>query len=430
MINLRHRQGGAVTLIVVMMLLFGTSIAVFYLNRSLIFDQKSSANQVRASAALEAADAGMEWATGMLNRPYDIQGNCTFNTTTNISFRRKYVQINYANATNMANHTHLNISVAPDVRPGCYISGGALTCNCPASGAGDAVLTPPSALPGFTVSFAAVDADSVEVTSVGCNAISGPCTSSTASTADATATVKTILKLRPLLRAAPATPLTCGGSCALSGSFTITNTDSATNGITINAGSAVSGSAGAITSVPGMPAVNSVIASDDSLSNLAGADATCSNDSVFKAYFGSTLAQYAAGPSTKTISCSSPSTCGAAVTSAYNDGWRAFYFPDGFELNNSSGVSALGSQADPVSIVSPNAISLNGNIEVWGVVFSNDATYGDIGTGSSNIKGALVSCKDFNSNGNGDITYDPDALKNLQSSSALMVHVPGSWHDF
>ena len=422
------REGGAFTLIGAMLLLFATSIAVFYLNRSTIFEQKSAANQVRSSAALEAAEAGIEWATGMLNRPYDIQANCNFDTTTNVSFRRKYVQTNYANAAAVAARTNQNIAVAAGVAPGCYMTGTTLTCSCPATG--DAVLSPPSALPGFTVSFAAIDATSVEVTSVGCNALDRTCTPASAAGADATATVKVILKLRPVLRAAPASALTCGGSCNLSGSLAVSNTDSAANGITINAGSNITGAAGAITSMPGAPAQNSVVGSDQSLSALAGTDANCANDKVFNAYFGSTLTQYQNNPSVKTISCSSANSCGAAVVSAYADGWRSYFFPDGFELNNSSGVAALGSQADPVTIVSPLAIKLNGGTDIYGVVYSNDANYGDLGTGNSTVHGALVTCQDFNGNGNGTITYDAAALKNLQSSSALMVRVPGSWRDF
>jgi len=426
----RSLQAGAFTLIAAMMLLFATSVGVFYLNRGTLFEQKNAANQVRSTTALEAADAGMEWATGMLNRPYDIRATCEFDTTTNVSFRRKYVQTNYANAAAIASKTNQDIAVAPNVRPGCFMNGNVLTCNCPASGGGDAVLVPPAALPGFSISFARVDATSVEVTSVGCNAIGGVCSAATAANADATATVKAILKLRPVLRAAPAAPLTCGNNCELSGSFTVGNTDNGTNGITVNAGNNVTGSAGAVSTIPGTPAANSLVPADQSLANLANNDATCSNDKIFNAYFGSTLSQYETSPSVKSISCSSANSCGSAVVSAYADGWRSFYFPDGFELNNSSGISSFGTQADPVSIVSPKAIKLNGNISLYGMVFSNSADYGDLGTGSSKIKGALVSCKDFKSNGNGDLTYDAAALKNLQSSSALLVRVPGSWRDF
>lgn len=430
MLNQHKYETGAVTILVTMLLLMATSVGVFYLNRTTIFDQKSSANQYRSTLALEAADAGIEWAIGMLNRPYDIAANCSFNTTTNVSFRRKYVQIDYATAANIANHTSLNVSTAPNVHPGCYITNGVLSCGCPSPGAGDASLSPPSALPGFTVSFAAIDETSVEITSVGCSALTTACSATTAAGSDATATVKSIVKFRSILRAAPVSPLTCGGSCSLSGSFSVENTDYSTNGITINAGGAITGAAGAVTTIPGAPSSNSVVNGDQSLASLAAADPACTNGSIFNAYFGSTLSQYQTSPSVDSISCTSAAACGTAVVSAYNDGWRSFYFPSGFELNNSSGISSLGSEADPVTIVTPGAIKINGNINIYGLVFSNDATFGDIGTGSSKINGALISCKDFGSNGNGNITYNATALRNLQLSSSLMVRIPGSWRDF
>ena len=55
----RHQQRGAGALIVTMLLLFGSSIVVFYLNRGLVFEQKVSANQLRSTTAFEMADAGI-----------------------------------------------------------------------------------------------------------------------------------------------------------------------------------------------------------------------------------------------------------------------------------------------------------------------------------------------------------------------------------
>ena len=55
-------QRGAATLIVVMLLFFIVSLVAAYAGRNLIFEQKTSANQYRATQAFEAADAGLEWA--------------------------------------------------------------------------------------------------------------------------------------------------------------------------------------------------------------------------------------------------------------------------------------------------------------------------------------------------------------------------------
>jgi Tfp pilus assembly protein PilX len=423
-----RRQRGAASLLVTMVLLLSTSIVMLYLNRSLTFEQKTSANQMRSTMALEMAEAGMEWATGMLNSAYDIDANCTFLATTNISFRRKYVQTNWGNGT----ATATDVAPATTTYPGCKINGNTWTCSCPTvpvSGSATAALGT-AVLPGFTLNFSTTsDPEAVRIIVTGCTAQSGACTPATTGNSDATATVSTILKLRPLLRAAPAAPLTCGTSCAVGGSYNVVNQDVSTGGILVNAGTAITSGAGtSYTSIPGQPSVNATVENDASLSALSSSDPTCSNSAMFSAYFGSTIAQYAAAPATKTIAnCGSASTCGGLVDTAYADGWRSFYFPDGFARNNSSG--SLGAASDPVTLVSAAGFDVNGNIDIYGMIFSNSANVNDLGTGTADIHGALVTCAAYNNNGNGTLEYDADVLKGVRRSTGSLVRVPGSWTD-
>lgn len=419
-------QRGAATLLIIMVFLLSTSIVTLYLNRNILFEQKISANQMRSTKALEIAEAGMEWATGMLNTPYDISTSCTFLTTTNISFRKKYVQTNWGNGTSTAT----SVAPATTTFPGCKINGNTWTCNCPVVPTSTTDLGA-AVLPSFTISFAATatDPEAVTVTSTGCTAQAGACTPSTTGSSDATATVTAILKLRPLLRAIPAAPLSCGTSCAVGGSYSIVNQDVNTGGIIVNAGGAITqGNGTSYTTIPGQPTQNAIVGNDPTLSTLASADPTCSNSSMFSAYFGSTIAQYAASPTTKTIpGCSSASTCGGLVDAAYADGWRSFYFSDGFARNNSSG--SLGTATDPVTIVSAAGFNINGNIDVYGMIFANDSNVNDLGTGTANIHGAMVTCAAYSNNGNGTLTYDATALDGVRRSTGSMVRVPGSWTD-
>lgn len=426
-----YNQRGAATVLVTMVLLFSTSIIMLYLNRSILFEQKTSANQVRATLALEMAEAGLEWATGMLNTAYDIQEDCTFLTTTNISFRKKYIQTQWNNSTTPST----DVIPATNTFPGCKvnISTNQRTCSCPAvpsSGTAIASLGNTS-LPGFTIAFSAVtsDPESVKVVVTGCTEQTATCTASNASNADATASITAILKMRPLLRAAPASPLTCGTSCAIGGSYNIINQDVSVGGILVNAGGSItSGNGTSYTSIPGQPTGNSLVDNDTSLSNISSTDPTCSNSAMFSSFFGSTLAQYAASPMTKSIpNCSNANTCGGLVDAAYNDGWRAFYFPDGFARNNSSG--DLGSVSDPVTIVTPDSFNINGNISVYGMIFSNSSNVNDLGTGTADIHGALVTCAAYNNNGNGTLIYDQNVLKGVRRSTGVMTRVPGSWID-
>ncbi len=416
---------GVGTLAVTLILLFVTSIGVLYVNRGVLFEQRTSANQAQATLAHEVAEAGLEWATGMLNTPTDIGPDCAFLTTTNVSFRKKYVTTNY-NAVPPSS----DVAPAANTFPGCKIdpASGATTCSCPAAGAAASLGS--SVQPSFTVAFEAVagSVDAVKVTSYACTAQAANCLPTNFSDADGNARLSVTLKLRPLLRAVPAGPLTCGTSCTLGGSFNITNTDAPTNGILVNAGSTIATNGGTTaTTIPGQPAQNAMIGNDASLSALSSADPTCSNSAMFKTYFGSTMAQYRDSSSTKRLSCGSASDCEAKLNAAYNDGWRAFYFDSDFQL---SGNHTYGTQADPISLVTPNALSISGTNDFYGLIFSNNSDWNSIGTGTSRIHGAEVTCAAYNSNGDGSITYDPVALANLRGGTGVMVRVPGSWRDF
>lgn len=423
-----RRQHGAATLLVTMVFLFSTSLIMLYLNRNILFEQKISANQMRSTIALEMAEAGMEWATGMLNTAYDIDGNCAFTVTANTSFRRKYVQTKWSDGATPTT----NIVPATTTYPGCKVNGNVWTCNCPNLPVGAIGYTTATlgstTLPGFTVSFSSTgDPEAVRIMVTGCTAQVGACTPATAASSDATATISSILKLRPLLRATPAAPLTCGSTCAIGGSFNLKNSDVATGGILANSGTSITGN---ITgpSIPGQPIANALIENDTSLSTISNADPTCSNSSMFSAYFGSTISQYAASPMVKIIpDCSPANTCGTLVDTAYGAGWRSFYFPDGFSRNNSSG--NLGTANDPVTMVTSAKFDVNGSIDIYGMVFSNSAVLNNLGTGASTIHGAMITCAGYASNGNGTLEYDADVLKGVRRSTGILVRVPGSWTD-
>jgi Tfp pilus assembly protein PilX len=437
----RGRQRGAAALAASMLLLFASSIVVFYLNRGLIFEQKTSANQLRSTAAFEVAEAGIEWATGMLNRPYDIDANCNLLATANVSFLRRYIQTGYPSNT--------GVQVTTNTFPGCKVNGTTLTCGCPVPSGSEQVANPGAALQSsFTVAFSPVndpatgtqDPTAVRVTSTGCTPQAGICKPLTAGSAattgasDANATVSVILKLNPTLRAAPSAALTCGTSCFVGGAYTVKNEEVLSNGYLVNAGTTIDQSPYALShyqTIPGQPVQNALIPADTSLSSLAAGG--CSNSAMFSAYFGATLAQYAASPEVKTLAgCDNPATCRTLVTNAYNEGWRSFWFPDGMDLNNAAGGPwTLGAPAagQGVNLVSDQGININGNITINGLLFSNSTNTNDLGTGSANVNGAMIACSSYSNNGSGTLSYNSAALGGTGLRPGLMVRVPGSWRD-
>jgi hypothetical protein len=419
-----------------MLLLFGTTLIMLYLNRSLIFEQKTSANQMRSTSAFEMAEAGIEWATGMLNNgTYIRASDCAPLPSSHVSFRQKYVQTSFYAATPSS-----NFLPATNALPGCQVAGTTLSCQCPdVPTSGTASASFAGSAPGFKVEFAAVpdptgpagatDTMSVQVTSTGCATFSGTCSDTVTTATDARAKVSVILKVRR--NPFPPSPLTAGGNVTFSGSIDVTNTSPSTNGILINAGTSIdTGHAGnVLTTIPGQPWQNAIIPNDPSLSSLSGTGSDCSNSTMFQAYFGESIPQYR--ERAIEISCSSASDCGTKLSAAYaSNSNHAYYFPDGLALNSSFTLPQLGSQSDAVSLVTPGSIDISGNIDIYGLVFSNNATYNSAGFGNANIHGAVVACRDYEANGSGLLTYDPKALDSLSKNTGVLARVPGSWRDF
>ena len=87
------RQRGMAALVSVLALLLLVTLSAGYSARNLIFEQRTGINQYRATQALEAADAGQDWALGLLNAGL-VDGSCS--ATADLAqrtFRDRYLDI-------------------------------------------------------------------------------------------------------------------------------------------------------------------------------------------------------------------------------------------------------------------------------------------------------------------------------------------------
>ena len=263
--------------------------------------------------------------------------------------------------------------------------------------------------------------------------MAGACTPTASASADASATIAVILKWMPTLKATPAAPLTCGKVCSLGSGFQVINQDYATGGLLVHAGAGiVEPTLPNYITLPMLAADQAKVSDDDSLKVLSDADLSCAKSKVFESYFGSTIAEFASGPETLTVSkCSGAVDCDASLDAAYAAGWRSFYLPQGYRRQSGT---ALGSITDPVLIVSPFAVNTpdlsplpGATPAIFGLVFINaeDATV----SSSLDVRGAVISCGKFSSTGNGRLEYDPQVLARIRRNSGRMVRVPGSWTD-
>ena len=72
----RARQRGAATLAVSLVLLFAMLMTAAYAHRSLLLEQRLSANQYREAQAFEAAQSGIDWAVAQLNQARPVDDRC------------------------------------------------------------------------------------------------------------------------------------------------------------------------------------------------------------------------------------------------------------------------------------------------------------------------------------------------------------------
>lgn len=177
----RSFERGASTLIVTLLLLAAALLGLLAANRQVLLELRLSSNQVRAAEAFEAAEAGLEWATAMLNSPQPVGDDCRPAADATRSFRAGHLTIDAAGIAPAAVGTR------------CTHDGVAWSCTCAAAAA---PLTSASA-PSFGIRFAEAGRPGlVRLVADG----AGP--------PDAVARTELLLALQPALPVPPTTALT------------------------------------------------------------------------------------------------------------------------------------------------------------------------------------------------------------------------------
>jgi hypothetical protein len=413
----RHQRGAA-ALLVVVVLFFILAMVTAYAGRNLIFEQRTSINNQRATQAFEVAESGLEFAIGLLagGRVNDVCAPT--NDITKDTFRERHLSPDPS-----GDGRFILGGAQANLRPTCMILDAGATCSCPATAPTLAV--PVGLAPTFQLKFETVAQPGiVRVVSTGCNSIGSQCYAGVANSADAVAQVSVLLGLNSALSTTPIAPLTARGTVDLNGAaIQITNTDVATRGVTIDAGGPVqnAGSARLISS-PGTPSAMSILASDPSLSAL---DA----DRMFKSVYGMDRVTYAWQPAIVRVTCSGDCASTLAETVSQNPG-RMIWIQGPVTVGSNI---VLGSAASPVMLFVQGNLTVQANLQLHGVVYLHDTDHMTTWTtaaGSTLINGAVVAEGDLSVLGTPAIAFDPAVLRTINLTQGSMVRVPGSWRDF
>ncbi len=453
-----HRPGssaqrGAAALIVVLLLFFIVSLVAAYAGRNLIFEQRTSTNQYRATQAFEAAEAGLEWAVAMLNGGR-VTAECIPADPVDVaqpSFRQRYIEVDSDPAT-LGNVTPVRWADGITAeRPSCVRNGAGWNCSCPAGvGAAPAIPAGGGVNPGFRVCFEAVDPPQpgvVRVVSTGRTSfVDRPCDERGEGTGgEAAATVSVVVALSSGLATPPGVALTVRGVLDFEDAMRLLPVALPSrqvldefwmpNGSLVHVGGAAINVAENLTpsNVRGTP-IEALVARDPTLGALTPGQMFAS---VFKMSKGS----YKNQPATVVLN-----DCAAACTDKLLAAWQPtpgliepgrinpgrIIWVEG-DMTVESDLD-IGTEDAPVVIVATGNVRLAASVNIVGLLYSQAADWDNGGPGDAKVRGAAVAEGNFSGRdiGGGDywVQYDSTVLRWLRLSTGSFVRVPGSWRDF
>lgn len=413
------RQRGAVALAVTALLLFVMALAVGLAHRNLIFEQRSSANQLRSTRAFEAAEAGLAWAQALLDRGSAIGADCTAASAVpgDTPFRERYLAFDASNARFTPRSMPAPSGAA--LQAACVATDDGWACDCP-TGAAPLLDAPGGSAvrPAFFVRFeAAPRAGMVQLVARGCDDLGAACTGD-AQFGAAGAELRTTLALLPALATLPNAALSARGAIDSSAALTLANEDGA--GVTARAGGAIALPAARLITLPGHDAAASLSALDPA---LAGLDA----ERLLTRVLGVDRARWQRLPGVRSIDCSIDCAATLAAATAPDAGAVLLRITGDLLLD---GPLTLGTPERPLLVVVEGQIRLRGGVTLHGVLVGLAAVWDTIGSADALVRGAVVALGDVRGSGTPTFVHDAAVLKRLQTGAGQFVRVAGSWRDF
>ncbi len=428
-------QRGMATLVVVMVLLFVVALVAAYTARNLVFEQRTAANQYRSTQAIEAAEAGIEWAIGQLNsgriddfcRPHDDPAALPLPT----SFRQRYLAIDVASSA-------IGVRARSDgslLAAGCVFDADvdppSWRCSCPADGPTD--LSPPvgsQTAPAFRVRFVAVPSRPgvVRLEANACTRLDEACLAFPAQAigGESRATVSVQVALKSALVTPPSAAATVRRTVRGAGTLEAYNADAASGGLTLHVGIGLDEAPAAVAGPAGTPSERTQLLGDAAMASL-------SPERMFVSVFGMFRPTYREQPAALRLDCARG--CGrATLADAVRLNPGRLLWVDGTADLDSSG--AIGTAGEPALIVFNGdvVVRAGSDVRLHGLAHFVNAGGGSQwqGDGRLVVVGGLIAEGDWSLSGAGRtvVAYDGATIGRLRTTHGSFVRVPGSWKDF
>lgn len=416
------RQRGIAALGAALVLLFSMSVILLYANRNLIFEQRSAANHQRATAALAAADAGLEWGLARLNDPRRGDTSCQPAPTPGlVSMRERW----------LGNTLDSFDAIATSARLGCRMSSdGTLDCHCATTGS-TALAEGDGARFTLRLTPMAGDPLAVELRSTGCINEPGDCSGA----GDAIATTRLIARLLVHPRQLPAAAVTAGGELTVGTGVKLVNIDAEALGLALHTAGSAPELPGQIRTLPGTPEAAARAIGDPMLRILAAADT--SGQRLLRAYLGTQASELRERPSTawlcnaghalcapRASTCADAVACGNAARDAAAAGFSLIWVDGPLTLEGS-----LGDPTHPVLLITSEALSLRAGALLTGLAIGSTPAWILGGETGSRLRGAALAARELSLEGALEIAFDAAVLRRLQRDAGQLARVAGSWRD-
>lgn len=416
-----RRQRGAAALLVTLVLFLAMALGALFVNRNLVFEQRSAANQYRSTQAFEAAEAGIEWALAQLNHNNRIGPDCQpVSDPSAASFRVRYLAYDPGDSRFTPRSWARN-GTPTGLQPSCVRTATGWACSCPTQGLPALPSTPVvGPAPAFVLEFLSGDKPgTVRVAAIGCTSLAGECLDGAATRADASARIEAAFGLFGALRTPPVAALTVRGTVDTGSASPGAHNPDPQTGLAIHAGGPILAAQARLSGPAGSPLAGTLVGNDATL-------AQPTPDRFFASYFGLEKTAWKRQATVTRIQCASD--CGALLTQAIAEAeTNPMIWIDG-DLPL-AGPLSLGTVQHPVLIVASGVARLDGALNIHGALYAGDLIWNHASTGAV-LRGALLSEGDYRGNAAAEIFYDSAVLALLKGNTGSFARINGSWRDF
>jgi hypothetical protein len=408
-------QAGAATLAVVALLLLLMLAAALLASRNLVADQRSAAHQVHHVQAMEAAEAGLQWALARLNGGA-LDPLCR--PAAGLPWRDEVLPFDAGSGR------FVPAPAAPVAA--CAHDGMAWHCACGHGPEGASVPARGAAAPhaAFVLRLQPLPRPGqVRVVARGCSGRAASCDGAP-SESDAQAEVSLVAALLPALRSPPAAALAARGAVDLGGSpLNLVNAGAGTvaPGLALQAGGNITGADAArfTTAAGGAPTEGARFANDPALAGLA-------TERFFASVLGPDRAGFLRLPGLHRLACGGD--CSAALARAHAGGARLVWVDEALRLQ---GPAQLGTPDQPLLVVAAGEVSLSGPVQLHGALYGAAPRWRFEPEAGSVVRGAVIAEGDvaLGAAAAGSVVYDAAIVGALQRRIGTLVAVPGGWSD-